>query len=165
MAATNHDRGDEAVRLGTSHVHAYAVGVATLAEITMPRPKRPVNDLLRPLSHPANRSRRAAAPEENPAVLAICHIIASIPKGRVSTYGGVARAAGYPGRARLTAYALRTVSSDMRLPWYRVLGAGGRIVFPKNSSSHREQARLLRGEGVPVALGRVPRPLICDEEI
>jgi methylated-DNA-protein-cysteine methyltransferase-like protein len=121
--------------------------------------------LLLPLDRKANRARRAATPEENPAVEAICHIIASIPKGRVCTYGGVARAAGYPGRARLTAYALRTVSSDMQLPWYRVLGAGGRIVFPKNSRSHREQARLLRSEGVPVALGRVPQSLICDEEM
>jgi len=129
----------------------------------MPRAKRPLNDLLRPLSRKPYRSARAAAPEENPAVLAIWHIIATIPQGRVATYGGVARAAGYPGRARLTAYALRTASPDMHLPWYRVLGAGGRIVFPKNSSPHREQARLLRSEGVPVALGRVPRSLISDE--
>jgi len=75
----------------------------------------------------------------------------------------VARAAGYPGRARFTAYALRTASPDTHLPWYRVLGAGGRIVFPKNSKHHKEQARLLRSEGVPVALGRVPRSLIADE--
>jgi methylated-DNA-protein-cysteine methyltransferase-like protein len=50
----------------------------------------------------------------------------------------------------------------MHLPWYRVLGAGGRIVFPKNSRQHREQARLLRSEGVPVALGRVAREFIWD---
>lgn len=96
-------------------------------------------------------------------MLAIWHVIASIPKGRVATYGGVARAAGYPGRARLTAFALRTTSPDLHLPWYRVLGAGGRIVFPINSRHHKEQARLLRSEGVPVALGRVPRSLIADE--
>jgi methylated-DNA-protein-cysteine methyltransferase related protein len=129
----------------------------------MPGAKPPLNDLLRPLSRDAHRSRRAAAPDENPAVLAIWHVIASLPQGRVSTYGGVARAAGYPGRARLTAYALRTASPEMHLPWYRVLGAGGRIVFPKNSKPHKEQARLLRSEGVPVVLGRVPRSLIVDE--
>jgi methylated-DNA-protein-cysteine methyltransferase-like protein len=129
----------------------------------MPRAKRPLGVLLRPLSRNTTSSPRAAAPEENPAVLAIWHVIASIPLGRVATYGGVARTAGYPGRARLTAYALRTASPDMHLPWYRVLGAGGRIVFPKNSKHHKEQARLLRSEGVPVALGRVPRSLIADE--
>ena len=129
----------------------------------MPPARRPVGDLLRPFSREANRSRRAAAPEQNPAVLAIWHIIASIPQSRVATYGGVARAAGYPGRARLTAYALSTASPDLHLPWHRVLGAGGRIVFPKNSRPHKEQARLLRSEGVLVVLGRVPRALITDE--
>jgi methylated-DNA-protein-cysteine methyltransferase related protein len=111
----------------------------------------------------AAASRAPRAPDENPAVLAIWHLIATIPKGRVATYGGVARAAGYPGRARLTAYALRTAAPEMHLPWYRVLGAGGRIVFPKNSRHHREQARLLRSEGVNVVLGRVPRERIWDE--
>jgi methylated-DNA-protein-cysteine methyltransferase related protein len=129
----------------------------------MPRARPLLNDLLRPLGRKANARHHAATPEENPAVLAIWHIIATLPKGRVATYGGVARAAGYSGRARLTAYALRTAPPDMHLPWYRVLGAGGRIVFPKNSRHHREQARLLRGEGVTVTLGRVPCELIWDE--
>lgn len=121
----------------------------------MSRARLPLSDLLRP------SGRNAAS--ENPAVLAICHIISTIPKGWVATYGGVARAAGYPGRARLTAYALRTAAPGLHLPWYRVLGAGGRIVFPKNSRHHREQVRLLRSEGVPVALGRVARERIWDE--
>jgi methylated-DNA-protein-cysteine methyltransferase related protein len=131
----------------------------------MPRAKRPLNELLRPLARTARSAHRSGTADENPAVLAIWHVIASIPPGRVCTYGGVARAAGYPGRARLTAYALRTAGPDMNLPWYRVLGAGGRIVLPKYSRSFREQARLLRSEGVPVALGCVPRSLICDEEV
>lgn len=129
----------------------------------MSRAKQPLSKLLQPLSRRLGASRAPRTPDENPAVLAIWHIIASLPKGQVATYGGVARAAGYPGRARLTAYALRTATPEMHLPWYRVLGAGGRIVFPKNSRHYREQARLLRGEGVTVALGRVPRELIWDE--
>jgi methylated-DNA-protein-cysteine methyltransferase-like protein len=129
----------------------------------MPRAKRPLDELLRPLAREPRSAHRSGTADENPAVLAIWHVIASIPKGRVATYGGVARAAGYPGRARLTAYALRTAAPDLHLPWYRVLGAGGRIVFPKESRQHRTQARLLRSEGVPVDLGRVSRALISDE--
>jgi methylated-DNA-protein-cysteine methyltransferase related protein len=54
----------------------------------------------------------------------------------------------------------------MRLPWHRVLGAGGRIVFPASSSQHREQARRLRAEGVIVKGGRVdPSALINLEEL
>ena len=129
----------------------------------MPRAKRSLGELLLPLRGQGSRSRRAQGPDDNPAVRAIWQVIATLPAGRVCSYGGVARAAGYPGRARLTAYALRTAPPDMHLPWYRVLGAGGRIVFPKASHHHREQARLLRSEGVPVAQGRVPRAFIVDE--
>jgi methylated-DNA-protein-cysteine methyltransferase-like protein len=50
----------------------------------------------------------------------------------------------------------------MHLPWHRVVGAGGRIVFPASSPSHREQARRLRAEGVPVRNGRVSRDaMVC----
>jgi methylated-DNA-protein-cysteine methyltransferase-like protein len=45
----------------------------------------------------------------------------------------------------------------MNLPWHRVVGAGGRIVFPRSSPQHREQARRLRAEGVAVKDGRVSR--------
>jgi methylated-DNA-protein-cysteine methyltransferase related protein len=45
----------------------------------------------------------------------------------------------------------------MNLPWHRVVGAGGRIVFPKSSREHKEQARRLRAEGVLVQNGRVIR--------
>ena len=38
-----------------------------------------------------------------------------------------------------------------------VVGASGRIVFPKSSREHREQARRLRAEGVLVKDGRVTR--------
>jgi len=87
-----------------------------------------------------------------------------IPRGMVSTYGAVARAAGLPGRARLTGFALKAAPEELNLPWHRVVGAGGRIVFPKTSLQHREQARRLRAERVPVTDGRVGRSHIADVE-
>src|SRR5438046_8326860 len=48
----------------------------------------------------------------------------NIPQGKVSTYGGVAKAAGFPGAARQVVAALRNA---VGLPWQRVLGAGGAI--------------------------------------
>ena len=45
---------------------------------------------------------------------------------------------------------------------HRVLGAGGRIVFPKGSTQFREQARRLKSDGVPVKDGRVPRALLMS---
>jgi methylated-DNA-protein-cysteine methyltransferase-like protein len=103
-----------------------------------------------------SRPRRPPGPvEDNPALQAIWHIVCAIPRGQVSTYGAVARAAGLPGRARQAGLALRVAPRELHLPWHRVVGAGGRIAFPKSSREHLEQARRLRAEGVVVRKGRV----------
>lgn len=111
--------------------------------------------LFRPSGAPGARSRRSSAADENPALQAIWDVVCTIPRGRVSTYGAVARAAGLPGRARQAGLALRVAPEELHLPWHRVVGAGGRIVFPKATRHHREQAKRLRAEGVPVRDGRV----------
>jgi methylated-DNA-protein-cysteine methyltransferase related protein len=99
--------------------------------------------------------------EDNPALQAMWHVVCGIPRGQVSTYGAVARAAGFPGRARQAGFALRVAPAALRLPWHRVVGAGGRIAFAKSSPQYEEQARRLRAEGVRVRQGRVePRALI-----
>src|ERR1700678_3240481 len=117
--------------------------------------RRPKADLFLPLS--AKRAGRGALPsgEDNPALQAIWDVVCRIPQGQVSTYGAVARAAGLPGRARQAGFALRVAPAELNLPWHRVLGAGGRIVFPPASREYREQARRLRAEGVAVKNGRV----------
>lgn len=130
----------------------------------MPRTKFKPQHLFGRSGTKRSRPRRHAEPEMNPALEGIWNVIASIPRGRVSTYGDVALMAGLRGRARLTAYALRNMPEDMHLPWHRVLGAGGKIVFPKGSTHHREQARRLRSDGVLVKDGRVPRSLMIDVE-
>jgi methylated-DNA-protein-cysteine methyltransferase-like protein len=72
-------------------------------------------------------------------------VIASIPKGKVATYGQVAAAAGYPLYHRAVARLLRTDPPD-RLPWHRVLGAGGEIKLALEAGA--EQRLRLRMEGV-----------------
>jgi len=72
-------------------------------------------------------------------------VIASIPKGKVATYGQVAAAAGYPLYHRAVARLLRTDPPD-RLPWQRVVGAGGEIKLPMEAGA--EQRLRLRMEGV-----------------
>jgi methylated-DNA-protein-cysteine methyltransferase related protein len=73
----------------------------------------------------------------------IREVIRRIPKGKVSTYGGVARAAGYPGAARQVVGALR---KSFGLPWHRVLGASGEIKLRGDSAM--EQRLRLEAEGV-----------------
>ena len=69
--------------------------------------------------------------------------IRAIPHGKVSTYGAIARAAGYPGAARQVVAALRR---SVGLPWQRVLGAGGQIKLQGDSAI--EQRLRLEAEGV-----------------
>jgi methylated-DNA-protein-cysteine methyltransferase related protein len=69
--------------------------------------------------------------------------IRKIPRGKVSTYGAIARAAGYPGAARQVVGALHR---SFDLPWQRVLGAGGEIKLRGDSAV--EQRLRLESEGV-----------------
>jgi methylated-DNA-protein-cysteine methyltransferase related protein len=74
---------------------------------------------------------------------AIRAVIAGVPRGKVTTYGRVAEAAGYPQAARLTVRALQ--QSD-GLPWHRVVGAEGRIALL--GVEGQEQRLRLEMEGV-----------------
>ncbi|SRR6266536_2241097 len=69
--------------------------------------------------------------------------IQKIPKGKVSTYGAVARAAGLPRGARQVA---RVLQRSFGLPWQRVLGSGGEIKLRGDSAI--EQRFRLEAEGV-----------------
>src|SRR6201996_5312593 len=83
--------------------------------------------------------RDALRPNEQRDI-AFRRMILSIPAGKVSTYGGVAAAAGYPRYHRAVARLLRTDPVD-RLPWHRVLGAGGEIKL-RGAAAHEQRARL-----------------------
>ena len=130
----------------------------------MARPKKTFTALFRPLSSESSRSRQRPAADDNPALEAIWHVVCAIPRGQVATYGAVARAAGFPGRARQAGLALRVAPDELNLPWHRVVGAGGRIVFPRSSRHYKEQARRLRAEGVLVQNGRVTPSAITQLE-
>jgi methylated-DNA-protein-cysteine methyltransferase related protein len=93
---------------------------------------------------------------------AIWRTVRKIPRGHVATYGTVARLAGLPGRARLVGHALSVAPARLRLPWHRVVAAGERITFPKNSREHAEQSRRLRAEGIKVVNGKVQRRSAVD---
>jgi alkylated DNA nucleotide flippase Atl1 len=76
-------------------------------------------------------------------------LVASIPSGRVSTYGDIADAAALSS-PRIVGWIMRTDSSD--LPWHRVITASGR---PAAHLATRQLERL-RNEGVLADGGRVP---------
>jgi len=81
-----------------------------------------------------------------------------VPRGRVATYGQIARMAGLPRGARTVGWALRAIPDDAtvlgrRVPWHRVINAEGGI-SPRGGffdEAIRRQAAALRREGVAVS--------------
>lgn len=96
----------------------------------------------------ANKSPAEARAQRRNQILLT---VASIPTGRVATYGEVAEAAGLPGCARLVGRVLKTLPDGSGIPWHRVVAAGGRIAIRPalgpESGAHEQIARL-RAEGV-----------------
>jgi len=92
----------------------------------------------------SQRPVKSVSPKSNSSArLKILATIRKIPRGQVSTYGAIARAAGYPRGSRLVARVLR---GSLDLPWQRVLGAGGEIKLTGDSAF--EQRFRLQSEGV-----------------
>src|SRR3546814_14143460 len=68
-------------------------------------------------------------------------VIKRIPRGKVATYGQVAAEAGFVKQPRLTAQALRHAPAELKLPWYRVINAQGKLSFDVDSESYRSEER------------------------
>ena len=97
---------------------------------------------------------RATAPNSYDRIYAI---VRKIPRGRVATYGDVARIAGLAGQARLVGYALSRLRDGTAVPWHRVVNAHGILSLERARSASGLTQRLhLQREGVRVdAAGRV----------
>jgi len=76
----------------------------------------------------------------------IHRVVSRIPRGRVATYGQVARLAGLGRQARLVGYAMHALPTGSRVPWQRVVNARGEISLPGSSATR--QRSLLENEGV-----------------
>ena len=78
----------------------------------------------------------------------VYRLVKKIPRGRVTTYGAVARALRLRGGARAAGHAMAACPSGRGIPWHRVVGAGGRLLIREPYASL--QRRLLETEGVAI---------------
>ena len=101
------------------------------------------------------RNPRAVA---DTVFLRVWRVVARVPRGRVATYGQIARMAGMARGARTVGWALRALPDEARVggrrvPWHRVINAEGAISprGPFLDDAIRRQAAALRREGVVVS--------------
>jgi methylated-DNA-protein-cysteine methyltransferase-like protein len=107
---------------------------------------------------PSSRKPTNTTPQARAADARLARILAvvrRIPRGRVATYGQVARVAGLPRHPRLVGFAMRSLPEGSEIPWHRVVAAGGRIAVPAHDALDGLQRALLEGEGVTFRGGRV----------
>jgi methylated-DNA-protein-cysteine methyltransferase-like protein len=84
-------------------------------------------------------------------------VVRRVPPGKVTSYGRVAQMLGRPNAARAVGYALSALKDQSEddttadVPWQRVVNSQGRISIKNREHSARQQAELLRNEGVEVS--------------
>jgi len=84
-------------------------------------------------------------------------VVRRIPRGRVASYGQIARLAGLPGRARQVGYAMHALPSGSTVPWQRVVNAQGAVSRRRVPGGELTQRMLLEREGVRFGpRGRIP---------
>ncbi len=86
----------------------------------------------------------------------IYRLVKRVPRGRVITYGAIARMLKLRGGARSVGYAMAASPSGRGIPWHRVVGANGRLLIPEPHASL--QRRLLDSEGITIREGRIDLP-------
>lgn len=89
-------------------------------------------------------AERQVSPEAKLA--AVWRLVQRIPKGKVATYGDLADSLGEGFTARSVGRAMRLSPQGLRLPWHRVIAAGGRIAL--RGEAGLEQRWRLEAEGV-----------------
>ena len=80
-------------------------------------------------------------------------LVQQIPRGRVTTYGTLAKVLHLRGGARTAGRALAATPSGRGIPWHRVVGDRGKLLIPEPHASL--QRKLLESEGVIIVEMRV----------
>ena len=82
-------------------------------------------------------------------------LVKKVPKGKVVTYGEIARALGNPRMARQEGWALHVNPKPLVIPCHRVVNRFGELSSAFAFGGKNRQAELLREEGVSVMDGKV----------
>lgn len=105
---------------------------------------------------PPGKGSQAAAGEQAGFFARVYALVARIPRGRVATYGQIARMLGAPRAARIVGWAMHGNPRGARVPCHRIVQHGGTCSPNFRIGDPSAQRRLLEREGVQFLLdGRI----------
>lgn len=87
-------------------------------------------------------------PAMHPFAAQVYRLVARVPRGRVTTYGAIARAVGDPRKAREVGWALAATPGDLDIPAHRVVNSRGELSGGWAFGGPEVQRALLEAEGV-----------------
>lgn len=76
------------------------------------------------------------------------HLLATLPEGKLISYGQLAQQCGYPNHARHVGKTLSKLPADTKLPWFRVINSQGKISLSGDRLLRQKQH--LEAEGIMV---------------
>ena len=80
-------------------------------------------------------------------------LVKTIPRGRVRSYGQLAKMLRLRGGARAAGRAMAACPNGQGVPWHRVVGAGGALLIREPYASL--QRKLLESEGIQLTERRI----------
>ncbi len=84
----------------------------------------------------------------------VLQVLNSVPYGKVTTYGNIAKLAGSPRAARQVGAILKGLPNDTLLPWHRVVNREGKIALMGDAYKMQYQ-RLVAENVVFYQIGRI----------
>lgn len=93
---------------------------------------------------------------KNDFVQAIHQVVRTIPRGRATSYGAIAKAIGYPNMSRMVGRVMSQCDSSVSgIPAHRVVNSQGQLSGCAAFGSGYEMQQLLEQEGIVVHDNRI----------
>ncbi|MBZ9629967.1 MGMT family protein [Salegentibacter sp. LM13S] len=80
----------------------------------------------------------------------VYEVVRQIPKGKVSSYGAIAKSVGAAKSARMVGYAMNSAKDLEDVPAHRVVNRNGLLTGKSHFGDHGAMQQMLEEEGVPV---------------
>ena len=87
----------------------------------------------------------------------VYEVVKLIPKGRITSYGSIAKYLGISKSARVVGWAMNNSHSDITIPAHRVVNRNGLLTGKHHFPQNKTMKKLLSKEGIEVVDDKVIR--------